>query len=104
MKRLGIIVIVAGFLITGWVVFQPAKPKEPSYQGRTLMQWLIEYRKAENFPTLPNATANREAARHGSLNCLQIPFGTILGVFTILVMSRNSVRAAYERTNQDGPK
>jgi hypothetical protein len=31
----------------------------------------------------------------GGLNCLQIPFGTILGVFTIIVLSRNSVRERY---------
>lgn len=29
------------------------------------------------------------------LNCLQIPFGTILGVFTIIVLSRLSVRGKY---------
>jgi hypothetical protein len=31
----------------------------------------------------------------GGLNCLQIPFGTILGVFTIIVLSRDSVRVIY---------
>lgn len=31
----------------------------------------------------------------GGLNCLQIPFGTALGVFTILVLSRDSVRQLY---------
>ena len=31
----------------------------------------------------------------GGLNCLQIPFGTALGVFTILVLSRESVRELY---------
>ena len=31
----------------------------------------------------------------GGLNCLQIPFGTALGVFTILVLSRDSVRELY---------
>jgi hypothetical protein len=29
------------------------------------------------------------------LNCVQIPFGTALGVFTILVLSRDSVRQLY---------
>ena len=32
----------------------------------------------------------------GGLNCLQVPFGTLLGVFTILVLSRDSVRKIYE--------
>jgi hypothetical protein len=31
----------------------------------------------------------------GGLNCLQIPFGTVLGVFTIIVLSRPSVRESY---------
>src|SRR5262249_50607541 len=29
------------------------------------------------------------------LNCFQIPFGTALGVFTIIVLSRESVRELY---------
>jgi len=36
----------------------------------------------------------------GGLNCLQIPFGTALGVFTILVLSRDSVRQLYSRDGQ----
>jgi hypothetical protein len=31
----------------------------------------------------------------GGLNCFQIPFGTVLGVFTIVVLSRDSVRELY---------
>jgi hypothetical protein len=31
-----------------------------------------------------------------AFNCLQVPFGTILGVFTIIVLSRDSVRQLYE--------
>ena len=31
----------------------------------------------------------------GGLNCLQIPFGTALGVITIIVLSRDSVRQLY---------
>jgi hypothetical protein len=30
------------------------------------------------------------------INCLQIPFGTVLGVFTLLVLLRESVRQSYE--------
>jgi hypothetical protein len=29
------------------------------------------------------------------MNCLQVPLGTALGVFTIIVLSRDSVRLAY---------
>jgi len=31
-----------------------------------------------------------------ALNCLQIPFGTILGVFTIIVLSRESVQQLFD--------
>jgi hypothetical protein len=31
------------------------------------------------------------------LNCLQIPFGTALGVFTLIVLSRDSVRAGFRK-------
>ncbi|MHA3773981.1 hypothetical protein ACXR0O_20815 [Verrucomicrobiota bacterium sgz303538] len=30
------------------------------------------------------------------LNCLQVPLGTVLGVFTIVVLTRDSVRETYE--------
>ena len=31
------------------------------------------------------------------INCLQMPFGTILGVFTFIVLLRDSVRGSYEK-------
>jgi hypothetical protein len=31
------------------------------------------------------------------LNCLHVPFGTALGVFTFIVLSRDSVRRLYEQ-------
>jgi len=31
-----------------------------------------------------------------AINCLQVPLGTILGIFTIIVLTRNSVRELYE--------
>ena len=30
------------------------------------------------------------------INCIQMPIGTILGIFTIIVLMRDSVRKAYE--------
>ncbi|WP_438481692.1 hypothetical protein [Oleiharenicola lentus] len=32
----------------------------------------------------------------GGINCLQFPFGTALGVFTLVVLTRDSVRESYE--------
>lgn len=37
----------------------------------------------------------------GCLDCLLIPFGTVLGVFTIVVLSRESVRFLYGETRTD---
>src|SRR5438128_6559299 len=34
------------------------------------------------------------------IECLFIPFGTILGVFTIVVLSRESVKASFERVHR----
>ncbi len=31
-----------------------------------------------------------------AVNCVQIPFGTVLGVFTIIVLTRPSVQSGYE--------
>jgi len=39
----------------------------------------------------------------GGLNCLQIPFGTALGVLTIVVLSRDSVRELYAPTGSRIP-
>lgn len=32
----------------------------------------------------------------GGVNCLHFPFGTVLGIFTLLVLLRESVRQSYE--------
>jgi hypothetical protein len=31
-----------------------------------------------------------------AISCLEIPYGTLLGVFTFLVLGRNSVRGLFE--------
>jgi hypothetical protein len=35
-----------------------------------------------------------------ALNCLSAPFGTVLGVFTIVVLARPSIRAMFDQTNR----
>lgn len=37
-----------------------------------------------------------------ALNCVHIPFGTVLGCFTIWVLQRDTVRQAYDLTRKDG--
>jgi len=36
------------------------------------------------------------------VNCLQFPFGTVLGIFTIIVLGRNSVRELYNQAPGGG--
>lgn len=38
-----------------------------------------------------------------AIDCIQIPFGTLLGIFTIMVLSRESVRAVYEAETPPAP-
>src|SRR5882724_9376431 len=38
------------------------------------------------------------------IECLFIPFGTILGVFTIVVLSRESVKALFSMAPADAPR
>ena len=37
------------------------------------------------------------------IECLFVPFGTILGVFTIVALSRESVKASFERVQTAAP-
>lgn len=37
-----------------------------------------------------------------AINCLHVPAGTVLGIFTIIVLVRNSVRELYEQTERHG--
>jgi hypothetical protein len=37
------------------------------------------------------------------IECLFVPFGTILGVFTIIALSRESVRALFSKATAQGP-
>ena len=36
-----------------------------------------------------------------AINCLNVPLGTVLGVFTIIVLSRQSVKAEFENASRD---
>ena len=35
--------IIVVVLLLGWLVFRPTEPKEPSYQGRKLSEWIDEW-------------------------------------------------------------
>ena len=47
MKRLRLIAIVMAIVLLGWLVIQLLRTKEPSYQGRTLTEWLQTGEKGE---------------------------------------------------------
>lgn len=47
--------------------------------------WFLRTRKNRTFSLVV-----------AGINCVQIPLGTILGIFTIIVLSRPSVRESYE--------
>jgi hypothetical protein len=49
MKRLQIIAIAVAVLLTGLLVIHLATPSEPSYQERTLTQWVREYSRLRTF-------------------------------------------------------
>jgi len=38
------------------------------------------------------------------IECLFVPFGTILGIFTIVVLSRESVKALFSRAQKPAPR
>jgi hypothetical protein len=39
----------------------------------------------------------------GAISCLEIPYGTLLGVFTFLVLGRNSVKGLFEPQTASSP-
>lgn len=38
----------------------------------------------------------------GCINCGHVPLGTVLGVFTIIVLARDSVKGLYDQTERHG--
>lgn len=40
----------------------------------------------------------------GGISCLEMPYGTVLGVFTLIVLGRPSVKAAFEASKIRMPK
>ena len=80
----------------------PGIPKE-------IMTMMIGFYVVFGLIACAMATANFMSARYikkrknktfsivvAAINCLQMPFGTVLGVFTIIVLMRPSVQSSYE--------
>ena len=63
MKRLRIILVVLAALLVGVVIICLVQPKEPSYQGRKLSEWLSDYGEAGwNWDSFHNIEATQQAA------------------------------------------
>lgn len=67
--------------------------------GFMLIGGILNLVSASNLRKRHNRTLSLIVA---GLNCLQIPFGTALGVFTIIVLTRDSVREVYEHAANTG--
>src|ERR1700722_11148009 len=66
MKRLRIILILLVVFLAGALVIYLVQPKEPSYQGRTLSEWINDYDFAGTWPNRidPVQQSNKQTAIH----------------------------------------
>jgi len=55
--------------------------------------WCLKHRRARTYCMVV-----------AGISCLGIPYGTLLGVFSFVVLGRNSVRLLFEADTEDGPK
>lgn len=107
------IVIGVMFMTGGFPTTSPASPTPPPFDPRlfgllfivfgavaVLLGWLLA-----GFTIASGFFIRRRRRRMWSIviaaiNCTIFPFGTVLGVFTLMVLLRDSVRVAYEPSNQ----
>lgn len=112
----GMSLVGLGFLFLHWLfmhsifdnpsMWQNAKGPPPPPQFFAIFKWFYAFMGVMIAGTgLANAVSgwniHRRRARMASLilagiNCLCFPFGTVLGVFTFVVLLRDSVIEAYE--------
>jgi hypothetical protein len=64
MKHLRFIAILMAVLLLSWLVTHLTQPTEPSYQGRTLSNWLGTCLASELDDTTANGEALRQATQH----------------------------------------
>lgn len=106
----GIAFLCLHFLIFQFVIANPAmwkgNPNPPPAEFFQMFVWFYVFMglvlvTAGGLNVLSGLFLRRRTNRTFSLvvaglDCLQIPCGTILGVFTIVVLTRDSVRVSYE--------
>lgn len=114
----GLSVIGLGFLFLHWLmmhtfmenpaIWENAKAPAPPKEFFAMFKWFYLFM---GFSILAIGIGNlvaglcirRRRCRIltmiiAGLDCMMIPFGTVLGVFTIIVLARDSVREVYEAT------
>lgn len=112
----GLSVLGLGFLALHYLVFSfvmgqqqgPAPPGEFLWVFRAFYVFAGGFMLVGGILNLLAASNLRERRRRtltlvvAGLNCLQFPFGTALGVFTFIVLTRDSVREVFEYANSNG--
>lgn len=98
-------VLLGGFLQSDWLMEQGGE-MPPAFVGNLLMimGWVL-FAAVETIGVLNLASAGFIGNRKGStfsqvvaaINCLSIPFGLALGIFTFVVLNNEEVRQEYGR-------
>lgn len=118
MTLLGILFLIAHFMIAHFVFSNPdlwkdqkGGPPPEAIFGILIIFYIIggAFMLVIGILNLMSGLFLRERKNRtfslvvAGIDCLQFPFGTILGVFTFVVLFRESVRVIYERTALRSP-
>jgi hypothetical protein len=63
-QRLWFILVSVIVLLLGWLLIFPSGPKEPSYQGRKLSEWLIDHETAADPKKFPDPFSTLRTTEH----------------------------------------
>lgn len=110
----GLALLGIGFLVVHYLIMRTVmspemlaqSPNPPPPEFMQMFVWLYAFMGAMMIAgSILNLIAANNLRKHRSrmfcmvvagLNCLQFPFGTVLGIFTLITLSRDSVRAMFE--------
>lgn len=99
------VVFAGGLLQSDWLVERTSDPAA-RWAGQAMMAlgWAL-FALVQTFGVMNLVSANLISNRRGStfsqvvaaFNCLSIPFGLLLGIFTFVVLNSDDVRREYGR-------